>query len=220
MFISHRYKVIFIHIQKAGGSSIQKLFEALDPELETTIAIDEAKNRPKHCFASDVEEVIGSEQFREYYTFSVVRNPFDRLVSWYWMLKLRSFEEENPYVIETPGDKVNFALIDELNRSAKSFDEFVELPRDHGKGLFERFFFNQLDYVSDDTGVSVNKILRFESLANDFSELASDLGISKQLPHMNKTPRKGDYREYYNDTTRQIIEQRYARDLAYFNYTF
>lgn len=220
MFISHRYNVIFIHIQKAGGSSIQRLFEQLDPQLETTINIDEAKNRPKHCFASDIEEVIGREKFNNYYTFSVVRNPFDRLVSWYWMLKLRSFEEENPDLIETPGDKVNFALIDELNKNAQNFDQFVALPKDHRSGLFQRFFFNQLDYVSNDKGVSVNKILRFENLADDFSEFASEVGISQELPHMNKTPRKADYHDYYNNKTRKIIEQRYQRDLDYFHYTF
>jgi hypothetical protein len=220
MFISHRHKIIFIHIQKAGGSSIQRLFEALDPQLVTHIGIDPAKNRPKHCFATDIAEVTGHEMFTDYTTFSVVRNPFDRLVSWYWMLKLRSFEEANPDIIETEGDKVNFALIDELNKQAATFEEFVHLPENHSSGLFKRFFFNQLDFISDSNGIIVDHVLRFENLQDDFAGFASAQGISGQLTHMNKTPREADYRRYYNDTTRQLISERFRRDLNYFDYRF
>lgn len=220
MFISHRYQIIFIHVQKAGGSSIQRLFEQLDPELITQIAIDPAKNRPKHCFATDIAEVIGEKMFSEYTTFSVVRNPFDRLVSWYWMLKLRSFEEENPDIIETPGDKVNFALIDALNQHASTFDEFVSLPEDHECDLFKRFFFNQVDYLSDGSDIIVDHILRFENLNNDFANFAELLGITNALSHINKTPRKVDYHSYYNAVSQQQIASRFQRDLDYFNYRF
>lgn len=221
MFISHRYRIIFIHIQKAGGSSIQRLFEQLDPELVTNIAIDPAKQRPKHCFARDIAEVIDDEMFRAYTSFSVVRNPFDRLVSWYWMLKLRSFEEENPDIIETAGDKVNFALIDELNRHASDFEGFVKLPESHPGGLFQRFFFNQLDFLTDTNGeVMVNQVLRFENLAADFAQFAAQQGFSADLPHSNKTPRAADYRQYYNDTSQQLITARFQRDLDHFSYHF
>lgn len=221
MFISHRYKLIFVHIQKAGGSSIQRLFEQLDPELVTKIAIDPAKKRPKHCFASDIAEVIGEETFREYTSFTVVRNPFDRLVSWYWMLKLRSFEEENPDIIETEGDKVNFALIDELNKHASDFDGFLALPQQHESGLFERFFYNQMDFITDHSGKPMlDHILRFENLAEDFQHLANSLGIDAELPFINKTPRKADYHTYYNAQTQSVVAQRFQRDLDYFQYTF
>jgi len=220
MFISHKYKTIFIHIQKTGGSSIQRLFEQLDSELVTKIPIDPTKKRPKHCFASDIEAIVGTEMFSDYTKFCVVRNPFDRLVSWYWMLKLRSFEEENPEIVETEGSKVNFSLIEALNRNASNFDEFINLSRKHKKGLFERFFVNQLDYISNDDIVIVDRILKFENLANDFSRFAKDLKIQGQLPHMNKTPRKSGFQTYYNETSRQAIAERFQRDLDYFNYTF
>lgn len=220
MFISHRYQAIFIHIQKAGGSSIQQLFQQLDPELVTNIAIDPAKNRPKHCFASDIEKAIGSELFLKYTKFSAVRNPFDRLVSWYWMLRTHSFEEENPDVIETEGDVVHFALRESLRKYTRNFEDFVNLPVQHQSELFDRFLVNQLDFLSDDTGIIVDRVLRFENLQQDFTGLAEHLGINGQLPHMNKTPRDADYRKYYNATTKQVVAERFHRDLDYFDYTF
>lgn len=220
MFISHRYRVIFIHIQKAGGSSIQQLFQELDPGLVTNIAIDPAKNRPKHCFATDVEEAVGSELFGTYAKFCVVRNPFDRLVSWYWMLQMHSFEEENPDVIETEGDVVHFALRDSLRKYTRNFEDFVNLPVLHQSDLFDRFLVNQLDFISGDNGVIVDRVLRFEKLQEDFAGFAEQLGIPGQLPHMNKTPRDADYRKYYNATTKQAVAERFRRDLDYFGYSF
>ncbi|PCI30780.1 MAG: hypothetical protein COB67_01105, partial [SAR324 cluster bacterium] len=59
MFISHKYKVIFIHIQRTGGNSIHKIFQEHDPELQESIPVHSLKKRTKHCFASDTKEAIG-----------------------------------------------------------------------------------------------------------------------------------------------------------------
>lgn len=48
MFISHKYQALFVHIQRTGGNSIQKIFEEADPDLIDTIAVDPAKKRTKH----------------------------------------------------------------------------------------------------------------------------------------------------------------------------
>ncbi len=82
MFISHRYQAIFVHIQRTGGNAIQKAFEVQDPDLVQTIPVAPEKQRTKHCFATDIREAVGDELFGRYTKFCVVRNPFDRMVSW------------------------------------------------------------------------------------------------------------------------------------------
>lgn len=83
MFISHKYKAIFVHIQRTGGNSIQKIFEAHDPALIETIAPHPSHQRTKHCYIADIAAVVDPEILRDYTKFAVVRNPFDRMVSWY-----------------------------------------------------------------------------------------------------------------------------------------
>jgi hypothetical protein len=87
LFISHRYKAIFVHIQRTGGNSIQKVFEEHDPGLIETITIDPSKNRTKHCYISDIRAAVDPHVFSTYTKFCVVRNPFDRMASWYTHFK-------------------------------------------------------------------------------------------------------------------------------------
>jgi hypothetical protein len=83
MFISHRYRAIFVHIQRTGGNSVQKVFAEHDPDLIEAVPVDPANQRTKHCFASDIRAAIEPATFAGYTKFAVVRNPYERMVSWY-----------------------------------------------------------------------------------------------------------------------------------------
>lgn len=80
LYISHKYKFIFIQIPKTGTSSIKAV---LNPFIEgnTFDAIRHA----------DYAEIARSypNQLIEYFKFSFVRNPWDRIVSYYFFQKKR-----------------------------------------------------------------------------------------------------------------------------------
>jgi len=78
MFISHKYKVIFVHIQRTGGNSIHKIFQEFDQDLLVNLNFEPAKKRTKHCFVSDIKVLIEDDIFSNYTKFCVVRNPYDR----------------------------------------------------------------------------------------------------------------------------------------------
>ena len=267
MFISHRYKAIFVHIQRTGGNSVQRIFQQHDPELVEAVPLDPALRRTKHCHYGDLETVLDPGILREYTTFSVVRNPFDRMLSWYsffqdgghredggirlvrepWALRLaargqqRLARHERASALYTaaclrvlqwlrPGGveevKLRFGdigdrVMREVQRHAPTFAEFVQLPREHPSGLFERFHVDQLAYLRSAEGeLGVDVVLRFESLTQGFAELAERLGFPGRLPHVNASRRASDYRSAYDERTRAIVAERFGRDCERFGYVF
>ena len=94
------------------------------------------------------------------------------------------------------------------------------LARNHKSGLFERFYVNQLDYISENNNILVDRILRFENLSGDFDHLAKEIGFEGNLPHVNKSKQKENYQNYYTKHTKEAIFQRFKQDFEYFGYRF
>jgi len=80
MVISDRHRCIFVHIQKTGGASIEALLLRSDPSAAAS-----AQEGRRHPPARAIAPIAGSERWRAYFKFAFVRNPWDRLVSWYHM---------------------------------------------------------------------------------------------------------------------------------------
>lgn len=98
MIINHTHGFVFIHIPKAAGTSVTKSLSTLtrycDLELGGTGMGEAAQGYysrrfglRKHSRASEVRKVIGEERFDAFFTFSFVRNPFNRLASAYHFLR-------------------------------------------------------------------------------------------------------------------------------------
>jgi hypothetical protein len=84
--------------------------------------------------------------------------------------------------------------------------------------LKERMLSTQYSYVKGFTNNSF--IGRFENLQEDFDTICDKIGIpQQQLPHVNETNHK-HYTEYYDDETREIVAEKYAKDIEMFNYKF
>lgn len=235
MFISHKYQAIFVHIQRTGGNSIQKIFEEHDPDLVETIPIDPSKQRTKHAWIADIASAIPADLFTTYTKFCVVRHPFERMVSWYFhfqdgknagdadvKVNLNASVEDTEIAqdfanrFEAIGDRVKRAI----NANASTFAEFVMLPRDHPEGLFERLYANQLDYISHDGNVIVNDVLRFENLSQDFDAFARKIGFPGRPPHINASSRQSRWQDLYTKETKAIIAERFRRDCEHWGYAF
>ena len=69
--------------------------------------------------------------------------------------------------------------------------------------------------------LDIDFIGRFESLADDYHTLGEQLGTTlPALPALNVSKGRGDYRDLYNDRTRQLVAQHYQDDIDLFEYTF
>jgi hypothetical protein len=197
VIVSHRARCIFVHIQKTGGSSIERLLRQHDPAIGSNL-----HDGRRHVFARDMRAFVDPAVWNAYLKFAFVRNPWDRLVSWYHMC----VQNESPN---------RFSQY--VKDNAPTFSDFVTKTI---TGIAERTTWNQLDYVTDATGeVIVDFIGRYERLGDDLAAVTARLGVAFDLPHVNRS-RRGDYREYYTAATAEIVARRFARDIEHFGYRF
>lgn len=155
----------------------------------------------QHLLARHIRLEVGEKTFNTYFKFSIVRNPWDKLVSQYIYLRKRK------------------DLQDYLGVNAETtFAQYIEAAAlsDHVQLM------PQADFVNDENGVSiVDFIGRFEMLNQDAQMIFSRIGIPNMvLPHANQSARDADYRSYYTSETRDRVARIYMPDIALFNYKF
>lgn len=199
--ISHDHKCIFIHIPKCAGNSIDVFFTG---------------RHQRHCCMLDYEDQLGAAKLSTYFKFTVVRNPWDRIVSHFSFVK-KLIQNENQ-----PSKEM---LISEYGIDF-TFDDFVKnklnvLTVGGTKYVNKLKTANQIDWIKNSKNeLDIDYICKFENLQYDFNEVCDKIGIpQQQLPHKNKTHHK-HYTEYYDDETREIVANRYAEDIEYFGYKF
>ncbi len=142
-----------------------------------------------------------------FFSFAVVRNPFDQAVSHYEYLK--QFRNQK---IARRFAAMSFEayLQDRYNKPFWNHTLFVRMP-------------DQTHFIIDSAGeIAVTRLLRFENLAKDFERLVHDLGLAgTQLLYVNKTKARSDkrpYQSYYNQRTEGMVREIYRRDFRLLDY--
>ena len=202
--ISHKHKCIFIHIPKTGGKSIEKsLGVDLSKLHNSSTPLKERHGRP--------DEWMHPKYWDSYFTFTFVRNPWDRLVSSYYYIQKKSLRRD------CPDWKLKRFLRRQKSPSINGFRHFVKKWIPNGFRYYEAWFDPQSLWMCAD----YDFVGRFENFQSDFDQVCEQLEIPQQkLPHLNKSINRTDYTEYYDDETREIAAKRYAKDIEYFGYQF
>ena len=183
---------VFIHIDKTGGTSLSHVLGLLPFKSHFTVR--------------QVQNLIGLD-WHNVFTFSIVRNPYDRVVSQFEFRKKR-----DDFHIKTN----NISFDDWVKSTYKLNDPKYIYDVENGN----RLNFTQKQWLTNDQGVvDVDYILKFENITNDYKVLQDIIGLKKSLPHMNKTERK-PYKYYYSDESKSIVENYFKEDFEEFNYNF
>ena len=206
MLFSWEKRVLFVHIQKTGGSCIEEILHQNVAGLQKIFGM--------HDHARWGRQRMPANVWDDVFKFAFVRNPWDRLVSWYSMIEQRAASK--------PRHQLN-KLLQYASATAPTFSDYIELCTatiTDNDGV-KSFMFNQLDYVADENGnLIVDYVGRYERFSQDLKIVLDRLGIKDcAIPHVNQS-KHTHYSRYYTERTRQIVADRYARDIEYFGYRF
>ena len=203
MVWDHQKKIIFIHIPKTGGTSIENYMNILNynnPILKHGYGT--FKNISfQHFTYSDYNEFLGIHIFKNYFKFSVIRNPYTRIISEYFWVP----------------DKLKIGY-----KSNKSFDYFLENVTKiiNSNKLDQKYydhFIPQYKFICDENGSKfVNKIFKFE----DFNSIIKFLKSKNYKFNEKYILNKGRNKQQLNLNNKQknIIYKIYKKDFKFFNY--
>jgi hypothetical protein len=206
--ICHNRQFIFIHISKTAGTSLEEvLVHGAVPDDKSITT----ENQPipmklkgklyKHRMLKDYD----AELVNDYFTFSIVRNPWDRAVSrYFWDRQMerksvKPFDDFRGFILARRGLKPSH-----WNLKKKPSQKYA----------------SQYDYLEYEGTVGVDKVWRFERLDKDYQEIARRLKLGDvPLPQVFPTKHL-PYWKYYDDETEDIVRKAYIDDVRVFNYQF
>lgn len=205
--ISHSHQLIFIAIPKTGTHSVRR---ALRPHLAETdeehVSLFEKKRLPYpefaeighgHLRATDLRKVLGEETWSTYHSFCVVRNPWERFVSYCAFITRKSEDfQKDPQ-----------ATMQRILDNPWHEDRVLFLPQSH--------------FVRDENGETmVDTVCRMERFEDDITAIFREKGLPPpSLESVNQSQHE-DFRQYYTDSLRQQIAKRYQEDIERFGYSF
>jgi hypothetical protein len=156
-----------------------------------------------HALPRMIIEAIGRALWDASFRFTIVRNPWDLMVSFRRMQLLNP----NGYRELATADFSSFV---------RQFDFAAVPPPYHEAPINDCWYF---DPASGEP--LVNYFLRFEHLQTDFDKLCDRLEIPRQsLPHLQNKGGRPHYRCYYDQATRERVGKLFARTIEHFGYTF
>lgn len=183
----HLRPYVFIHINKTGGSSIEKALG---------IGLDHSTAREKY-------RQLGAAAWSRKFTFTIVRNPWDKVVSHYH------------YRVRT-----NQTGLGDKTLPFGEWLQRVYVDRDPFYFDQPRMFMPQKQWLVNESGeMLVEFIGRFENLQQDFDSICQRLKVEASLGHAKPSSR-GSYRDYYDADSEALVREQFAEDIELFGYTF
>lgn len=206
--ISHKYRLLFLHIPRTGGTSLtqamrdagtfpQKEVKISDKMINEYNLSPEKKGRFVHHQQWDILDRLLTFEEWKYTRFTIVRNPWARALSTYFLC-LQANKK--------------YGLFPHIKKR-KDFKEAVK----HDGCIWGY----QENWLYRNQKFAVNYILRTENLQEDFNRMCEGIGHPIiTLPHLGKNKPQGHYRDYYDEESREIVTKKEKKVIEMFDYSF
>ena len=209
MIVSESRRVLFVHVQKTGGMTVENVLRAALPDAAKVTGLPGRKHARLRAALREHPE------YGDYWTFGFVRNPWARMWSWYSMVERRG----------EAADSGNEWIAQRVERNPFWSGVLSEIPDFEafvlkGTELFPRLRVPQVTYLRT-RDREADLIGRTETFAEDLARACERIGI----PAPEATPRRnagpgGDWRAQYTPAMRQRVADLYEPDLRAFGYEF
>ncbi len=221
MLVSHRHRFIYTKTVKTAGTSVEIYFEeaCLPPDSDVirghaiaeTVTdagiigyrgVDPGESRYyNHMPASDVRALVGPEVWDSYFKFCVIRNPFDKLVSLWWVI-IRSDPRYPDIVCDASTIRSEFSNWCEQS-AARAVDR---------------------DMYLIDGQVAMDGFIRYESLVADLKHVCDRVGFPFWPDNLGqyKSGLRASHLpfvDYYEPAAARAVRDVFGWELDYFGYT-
>jgi hypothetical protein len=197
MSLSTQYNIIFLHNPKAAGTAICAALSMGAGHM----TLRDAQAKYLDCW-------------KEYFKFSIVRDPFDRAVSCYeYALMQSSHWHDN-----NPGVPVGRHHPDHDLLCGKSFEECLAMLIADSSQFRHHGWKRQIDFIQQPAELDL--VARFETIATDWPRILKQAGIndSIDLAPVNVTTRLQERAAYRTPAACRMVARFYARDYRLFAY--
>jgi hypothetical protein len=216
--LSLKKQFLFIHVPKTAGNSIQNILRNYSEDniviqgkhqdgIERFEVTNDKYEVTKHSTLKHYQQILDPPIYKKLFKFSTIRNPYERMISWYFSPH-RGVRE---WVRE---DFIN------LVAAVPTLRDYIGLSS-----------ISSLEAIINKLGLSINLkppkldrdldlLMRFESLEQDFKILCQKIDIPYEpLPIRNQSERQ-HYTHYFDGELKEIVANKFREEIEFGGYDF
>ena len=199
--------IVFVHVPKTGGTSISRWLLENAPGCKSKAV--------KTFYSKHYPYFLLNDEHKKYFSFGIVRNPWERMVSGYFYELARFKSKMN--MIQNNHRKVKPSkahwkydfVKTKLDLLEEGFDAYVQSKDFFACEKTQKYYLEGVDCV-----------LRLENIQQDFKIIQDKVKCHEPIFHLNKS-NHNDYKKYYsNKKTKEIVDTYFSEDIKEYNYTF
>jgi hypothetical protein len=201
--LSEKHNFLFLHLPKTAGNSIQERLKVYSEDkivclndIQDGLERFEVRNQfsgiHKHSSLSEYQEVLPEVLFKKLFIFTTIRNPWERMVSFYF----------SPHRGVKKWVRNDFIA---LVNQALTLPALLSIESSAAKSMW----YENVDFI-----------IKFEQLEADFQKVCQYLQLSYESLSVRNKSMRSVYSEYYDQELIDLVAKKFEQEISYGQYTF